>query len=170
VGCAAWWGHPSPRAPTPSASPRIALRQAYTKSEQVLRLLRGTMNLACAQLWLPSSTYLHGMVQYATNVDEGSLLVRAAAGVLVAALTPLRLLVRMDNAAWGAPPVEPPVQLPVVVFSHGLAGFRNMYGSLCSQLAVESGALVAAVEHTDGSACAASMRDFRWVQRTLLLA
>jgi predicted dienelactone hydrolase len=128
-----------------------------------------TMNLAWAQLWLPSSTYLHGMVQYATNVDEGSLFARAVAGALVAALTPLRLLVRMDNAAWGAPPVQPPVHLPVVVFSHGLAGFRNMYSGLCSQLAVESGALVAAVEHTDGSACAASMRDYRWLQGTLTL-
>jgi hypothetical protein len=48
------------------------------------------MNLAWAQLWLPSSMYLHGMVQYATNVDEGSLFARAAAGALVAALTPLQ--------------------------------------------------------------------------------
>jgi hypothetical protein len=43
-----------------------------------------------------------------------------------------------------------------------LAGFRNMYGGLCSQLAADCGAVVAAVEHTDGSACAASMRDGSW--------
>ena len=41
--------------------------------------------------------------------------------------------------------------MPLVVFSHGLGGTRNMYAALASALASQ-GYLVAAVEHRDGSA------------------
>jgi platelet-activating factor acetylhydrolase len=41
--------------------------------------------------------------------------------------------------------------MPLVIFSHGLAGTRNMYAALASALASQ-GYLVAAVEHRDGSA------------------
>ena len=47
-------------------------------------------------------------------------------------------------------------KLPVVVFSHGLAGNRNMYAGLLSSLASQ-GYLVAAIEHRDGSASCAAM-------------
>ncbi|TPX31030.1 1-alkyl-2-acetylglycerophosphocholine esterase [Synchytrium microbalum] len=45
------------------------------------------------------------------------------------------------------------VKLPVVIFSHGLAGNRSMYSSLCGDLA-SRGFVVVALEHKDGSACA----------------
>lgn len=59
------------------------------------------------------------MVQYVSNVDAAPVWKRAAVAVLSAALFPLRLLVRMEQVAWAAPPLEPPVDLPVVIFSHG---------------------------------------------------
>jgi len=42
-------------------------------------------------------------------------------------------------------------QWPLVIFSHGLAGGRNVYSHLCSRLAA-SGMVVLAIEHRDGSA------------------
>mmetsp|Transcript_34064 Transcript_34064/g.83495 ORF Transcript_34064/g.83495 Transcript_34064/m.83495 type:complete len:331 (+) Transcript_34064:609-1601(+) len=41
--------------------------------------------------------------------------------------------------------------MPVMVYTHGLAGQRNMYASTCTSLAAQ-GYLVAAIEHRDGSA------------------
>lgn len=46
--------------------------------------------------------------------------------------------------------------LPVIVFSHGLAGNRNLYAGLSTSLASQ-GYLVAAIEHRDGSASCAAL-------------
>ncbi|KAL5039432.1 hypothetical protein RTP6_006592 [Batrachochytrium dendrobatidis] len=46
-----------------------------------------------------------------------------------------------------------PHRLPVVVFSHGLAGMRTTYSTLCGSLAAK-GFIVLVPEHSDGSACA----------------
>lgn len=45
---------------------------------------------------------------------------------------------------------------PVIVFSHGLAGFRSMYSVPCAELASQ-GYVVLAVEHCDGSSSAARL-------------
>ncbi|KAJ3070816.1 Platelet-activating factor acetylhydrolase [Podochytrium sp. JEL0797] len=48
-----------------------------------------------------------------------------------------------------------PAKIPVVIFSHGLAGNQTMYAQLVSTLAAR-GFLVLAVEHREGSACASA--------------
>jgi hypothetical protein len=56
----------------------------------------------------------------------------------------------------GAPPAAGVLKLPVVLFSHGLAGQRAMYSISCSELASQ-GYLVLALEHADGTASAAQL-------------
>ncbi|KAJ2997825.1 Platelet-activating factor acetylhydrolase [Globomyces sp. JEL0801] len=48
-----------------------------------------------------------------------------------------------------------PEKLPIAVFSHGLAGMRTTYSTLCGNLA-SRGFIVIALEHGDGSGCATS--------------
>ncbi|EFJ50670.1 hypothetical protein VOLCADRAFT_120568 [Volvox carteri f. nagariensis] len=55
-----------------------------------------------------------------------------------------------------ANPAAAPGLLPVVVFSHGLAGTRNAYSSICIELASQ-GYVVVALEHSDGSASCARL-------------
>jgi len=51
-------------------------------------------------------------------------------------------------ALYGAP-VETSTPLPVIVFSHGVAGMRTTYSAVCCDLA-SHGYLVAAIEHRYG--------------------
>jgi len=55
----------------------------------------------------------------------------------------------LEASAAGAP-------LPVVVFSHGLGGSRSLYSLICGELASQ-GYVVLAIEHADGTACAAKL-------------
>lgn len=63
---------------------------------------------------------------------------------------PVFALVKCDNLQWMAPIHSEDSKLGVVVFSHGLAGFRGTYSHLCAQIAKHAGVVVAAVEHSDG--------------------
>jgi platelet-activating factor acetylhydrolase len=55
-------------------------------------------------------------------------------------------------AAENAPPISPQDgRLPVMIFSHGLGGSRNVYSQFCGSMA-SYGVFVAAIEHRDGSA------------------
>jgi len=54
-------------------------------------------------------------------------------------------------ALYGAP-LKTSIPLPVIVFSHGVAGMRTTYSAVCCDLA-SHGYLVAAVEHRYGTYC-----------------
>ena len=54
-------------------------------------------------------------------------------------------------ALYGAP-VKTSTPLPVIMFSHGVAGMRTTYSAVCCDLA-SHGYLVAAVEHRCGVCC-----------------
>lgn len=56
-------------------------------------------------------------------------------------------------AVKNAPPIDikDKESLPVIVFSHGMAGQRNMYSVICCELASQ-GFLVASIAHGDGTA------------------
>ena len=103
-------------------------------------------------LWVPSVHYAHGMAHFLVDFTNPKrrwwqkLLARTAYLVGYVSNTVFDTIpVTLD-----APPRrEKPMRL--VVFSHGLAGTRNMYAALASALASQ-GYLVAAVEHRDGSA------------------
>ncbi len=49
-----------------------------------------------------------------------------------------------------------PERLPLIIMSHGLAGNRNTYSSLCAELA-SHGCLVLSIEHADGTASTARL-------------
>ena len=103
-------------------------------------------------LWVPNIHYAHGMAHFLIDFTNPKrtwwqkLIARAA-----------YLIGHVSNTLFDTIPVSldaPPItdkRMPLVVFSHGLAGTKNMYSALCSALASQ-GYLVAAVEHRDGSA------------------
>lgn len=71
--------------------------------------------------------------------------------VLARIFIQLRLRKQRIWAVANAPPLETPPSFPVILFSHGMAGQRNMYSVLCCELASQ-GYLVASIAHGDGSA------------------
>ena len=72
------------------------------------------------------------------------------------------LLAHLANAHSGcwldAPPVQPERPLPLLVYSHGFGGNMDMGSYLMRQLA-SHGVVVAAVEHTDGTASFTRLAD-----------
>ncbi|KAI8927310.1 platelet-activating factor acetylhydrolase, isoform II-domain-containing protein [Entophlyctis helioformis] len=65
---------------------------------------------------------------------------------------------RPESPATAATPALPG-KLPVIFFSHGLAGMRTTYSTICGCLAAK-GFIVVAVEHGDGSGAATARNEF----------
>ena len=129
--------------------------------EVFMRLYYPTSNapsrFSRAPLWVPNLHYAHGMAHFLVDFTDPKrtwwqkLLARAAYLAGYVSNTVFDTIpVSLDAPAMADKPMK------LVVFSHGLAGTRNMYAALCSALASQ-GYLVAAVEHRDGSAAYTSV-------------
>uniref|UniRef100_A0A8C5UGJ0 Platelet-activating factor acetylhydrolase n=1 Tax=Malurus cyaneus samueli TaxID=2593467 RepID=A0A8C5UGJ0_9PASS len=110
---------------------------------------------AAEPLWIPRSEYCGGLA----DVTLGR---RWCSGLLGIAIGSCRVPV-----IWNAPFKPRSSGYPLIIFSHGLGAFRNLYSSLCSELA-SWGFVVAALEHRDGSAattyfCAAEAGTEEWI-------
>lgn len=95
--------------------------------------------------WLPSSQYFPGygyFLRLPTLVSSGIGRVLAA-NVKICAKEAQPLISIPANAQQE--------HLPVLIFSHGLAGIRTTYSTICCELA-SRGIFVLAIEHRDGSA------------------
>ncbi|KAK6167477.1 hypothetical protein SNE40_021496 [Patella caerulea] len=92
-------------------------------------------------LWLPRKQYGHGYVYFlGRNIKTfGKFFNWYVGDVYVPALSQAPVL-KMDN-----------MKYPVIILSHGLGGNRTTYSTLCCELA-SHGFVVAAIEHSDGSA------------------
>ncbi|GIY21232.1 platelet-activating factor acetylhydrolase [Caerostris extrusa] len=93
-------------------------------------------------LWLPHKQYING---YSARMGMPPRVSRLLHRMLVGKL--------YIPAVWLAPLRPTDEKYPVIVFSHGLSGWRTAYSSLCLELA-SYGFVVAAVEHRDYSASA----------------
>ncbi|XP_035220193.1 platelet-activating factor acetylhydrolase-like [Stegodyphus dumicola] len=93
-------------------------------------------------LWIPNKEYLNG---YAARVGVPPFFYRIFHHILVGKL--------YIPAVWQAPLRPTDKKYPLVIFSHGLSGWRTSYSALCLELA-SYGFVVAAVEHRDHSASA----------------
>lgn len=92
--------------------------------------------------WIPHKQYING---YATKVGIPPPLYRLIHRILVGDL--------YIPVIWQAELRPTNEKYPVIVFSHGLSGWRTTYSSICMELA-SRGFVVAALEHRDRSASA----------------
>ena len=101
--------------------------------------------------------YSRGMLHFIVNFDKRPWWQRVLlTGVYVTMHAAATVMDTLPVSTGG--PVKDGAKMPLIVFSHGLAGHRNMYAVLCSALASQ-GYIVAAMEHRDGSASCASVVD-----------
>jgi len=117
---------------------------------------------------VPHWKYYYGMLVFQFNVQRANALVRF---VVVCACRLGWLVMRFIatiNATMNAPLVaDDGEKLDVIVFSHGLSGFRTCNANVACELAAR-GCVVFCVEHRDGSATAsASSGENRSVQYQL---
>jgi platelet-activating factor acetylhydrolase len=95
--------------------------------------------------WLPSTKYFHGIIEYAK--PKGSAVIKFFA--------PLFHWFLRQPAYFHPSECSVPAMTSkqsVILFSHGLGGFRGMYSEFCASMAMK-GHIVLALEHGDGSAC-----------------
>ncbi|PNH11287.1 Platelet-activating factor acetylhydrolase [Tetrabaena socialis] len=114
--------------------------------------------------WIPHANYARG---YVGESQEGRYLFKMVPKGQQATLKNMAAKAVLTSIAWvlGASKVLPvyyraplssPEALPLIIFSHGIAGTRNAYSSICTELASQ-GYVVMALEHGDGSASAARL-------------
>ncbi|KAI8114257.1 hypothetical protein M9434_002383 [Picochlorum sp. BPE23] len=106
--------------------------------------------------WLPGFWYAYGLGKFLFFRRAKSILNFLLQHTLILLIYALGSLqkIRMYHGAEILKPKD--TKLPLVVFSHGLAGHRSMYAIICAELA-SHGYLVFAIEHTDGTASAAKL-------------
>lgn len=95
--------------------------------------------------WLPSSHYFPGY-GYFLRLPA---LVSSGIGRLLAAN--VRIHAKEARPLVSVQDFDAKERLPVVIFSHGLAGIRTTYSTICCEMA-SRGLIVVALEHRDGSA------------------
>jgi len=135
---------PKPTGPFQVGSTDIV--SSYGKERCLFRLFYPTRLAAGSSgssVWLPDSQYAYGFMDY----SGAGWLTCLAKSILRSARIPAALDADLDLP-------EGLDKLPVIVFSHGLAGYRTCYSTICTELA-SHGMAVASLEHGDGSAAAA---------------
>lgn len=136
---------PMPKGPYPVGC--VDIMTGYSKSGCFVRLFYPTAQKGSVErkhqwpTWLPHESYLNGYAQFlGVWPPMFKVLYRIMTGNVYI------------PAVWDAMPLQEDEAFPVIVFSHGLAGCRTLYASICLELASQ-GYIVAAVEHRDNSAC-----------------
>jgi dienelactone hydrolase len=152
LGAAVGWALPVPSLPAPRGTLPVGTTTVDLLDED--RLARygddptGPRRLAL-QVWYPADD--DAPVRHGTWVEAGSRFGRHAAawlGFPAFVLDHIGLV--RSHATPGAPPTVDAGELPVVLYSHGWGGSRNLQSDLAESLA-SRGYVVAAVDHTHGA-------------------
>jgi dienelactone hydrolase len=152
VGAAVGWALPVPRLPAPQGDAPVGTTVVelvdHGRSARYGPAPHEPRRLAL-QVWYPAADDLP--VQHAVWASAGSRFGRQAArwlGLPAFALDHVELV--RSHATAGAAPSVDPGELPVVLYSHGWGGARNLQSGLAESLA-SRGYVVAAVDHTHGA-------------------